>query len=416
MKTRWFPFVAVGLCVVCHAAGAADWPQWRGANRDGKAIGFKAPETWPKELTQKWKFTVGDGVATPALVGDKLFVFTRQDGNEVTRCLDAATGQELWQDKYGAKGASGPASGFAGPRCSPTVVDGKVVTLGVSGMLSCLDAATGKVLWRKDDFRGSVPNFFTSSSPIVVDGLCIAQLGGRNNGAIVAYDLASGDEKWKWTGDNPAYGSPDVMTVAGTKLIVAMTENRIVAVGAADGKLVWETPFAAQRGGYNAASPIVNGQTIIYTGSGRGAKAVQIEKGGDGFVAKELWSNAEKSVMFNTPVLKNGLLYGLTQNNELYCINTKTGATAWTAPAGPSGGGGGGGRGRGGYGSIVDAGSILLALTPGSELIVFEPTDKEYAQKVRIKVASSPTYAHPVVAGNRVFVKDQDSVTLWTIE
>ena len=191
-----------------------------------------------------------------------------------------------------------------------------------------------------------------------------------------------------------------------------------MAVGAADGKLEWETPFAAQRGGYNAASPIVNGQTIIYTGSGRGAKAVQIEKAGDGFVAKELWSNAEKSVMFNTPVLKEGSLYGLTQNNELYCINAKTGATAWTAPAGPSGGGGGsgGGRGRGGYGSIVDAGSILLALTPGSQLIAFQPTNKEYTEAARIKVANTPTYAYPVVARNRVFVKDQDSVTLWTIE
>src|SRR5262249_36560470 len=160
--------------------------------------------------------------------------------------------------------------------------------------------------------------------------------------------------------------------------------------------------------------------------------------GDDGFVAKDVWSNSEKSVGFNTPVLKNGLLYGLTQANELFCLSAKDGQTAWTAqvvpagggrgPGGPSGAGGPGGQGgrggRGGrgmggggaFGSIVDAGSVLLALTPASELIVFQPSDKEYTELARLKVAATPTYAHPVVAGNRIFIKDQDSVTLWTID
>src|SRR6185503_7147255 len=153
--------------------------------------GFTAPKTWPKELTQNWKATVGQADTTPALVGDKLYVFSRQGGEEVTRCLDAATGKEVWSDKYAAQGATGPASGHAGPRSSPTVADGKVVTLGVRGTLSCTEAASGKKLWRKDDFAGAWPQFFTSSSPLVVDGLCIAQLGGRDNGAMVAYDLSS---------------------------------------------------------------------------------------------------------------------------------------------------------------------------------------------------------------------------------
>src|SRR5579871_4142545 len=118
-------------------ATAQDWPQWRGPNRDAHATGFKAPKTWPKELTQKWKVTVGDGVATPALVGDKLYVFARQDNNEILRCLDAGTGKELWQDKYEAAGVNGPDRGFVGPRSSPAVADGKVVTLGVQGTLSC---------------------------------------------------------------------------------------------------------------------------------------------------------------------------------------------------------------------------------------------------------------------------------------
>src|SRR5205823_7433666 len=190
--------------IIASAAWAQDWPQWRGPNRDAKAPDFKAPKTWPKDLTQKWKVIVGDGVATPALLGDKLYVFSRQDGNEITRCLDAATGKEIWQEKYESLGATGPASSFSGPRSSPAVANGKVVTLGVRGVLSCLDAATGKKLWRKDDFQ-SWPRFHPSSSPLIVDALCIAQLGGPDNGAIVAYDLATGDQKWKWTGESPGY-------------------------------------------------------------------------------------------------------------------------------------------------------------------------------------------------------------------
>jgi outer membrane protein assembly factor BamB len=456
------PAIATSLSFNLESFAASEWPQWRGANRDAKAPGFKVPKTWPKEPTQKWKVTVGEGVATPALVNEKLYVFSREDGNEVTRALDAATGKDLWQEKYESLGATGPAQSFSGPRSSPTVADGKVVTVGVRGMISCLDAATGKKLWRKDDFQ-AYPQFHPSSSPIIVNGLCIAQLGGRDNGAIVAYDLATGDEKWKWTGESPGYASPVLMTVGGTKLVIAETDRRIVALNAADGKLAWEMPYAVQGRGYNASTPIVDGQTLIYCGSGRGTKAVKIEKEGDGFVAKELWSSPEKSVQFNTPVLKDGLLYGLTAANELFCLNAKDGKLAWSAsvtkpdpaqppaaaPAGaaPAGGGqappdaagqppqrpeapgepgsrrpggpGGGGRGRGGgggFGSIVDAGPVLFALTPNSELIAFQPGDKAYTEVARLKVAESPTHAHPVISGNRLFIKDKDSVTLWTIE
>lgn len=392
---------------------AADWPQWRGANRDGKAAGFDAPQTWPKELKQKWKVTVGDGVATPALVGDKLYVFSRQEVSEIIRCLDAGSGKELWQEKYETGGASGPASGFSGPRSSPAVADGKVVTLGVRGMLSCEDAATGKKLWRKDDFQ-AWPQFHPSSSPMIVDGLCIAQLGGRENGAIVAYDLGSGEQKWKWTGESPGYSSPALMTVDGSKLIVALTEKKIVAVSAADGKLAWETPFAGQgMGGYNAATPIVEGQTLIYSGAGRGVKAVKIEKASDGYAAKELWSNPEKSVQFNTPVLKNGLLYGMTQRYELFCINAQNGQTAWATEL-PQGAGGGG-RGPA-TASIVDVGSALVILTPNGELAAFEPSDKAYKELARIKVADTATHAQPVLSGHRVFIKDKDSVMLLALE
>ena len=429
--------VFAGLATIISAQ-AQDWPQWRGANRDARAA-FKAPATWPKELKEKWKVTVGDGVATPALVGDRIYVFSRENDNEVIRCLEAATGKEVWQDKYESLGATGPAQSFSGPRSSPTVAEGKVVTLGVRGVLSCLDAASGKVLWRKHDIK-AYPQFHPSSSPMIVDGICIAQLGGREGGVIAAYDLASGDEKWKWSGSSPAYASPTLMTLDGTKLVIAQTDSDTVALNAKDGTLAWKSSGeggqqaegGGQGGGgrgrgggggrdYKAATPIVDGQSIII--AGRGIKAIQLAKEGDKIVVKPLWSNADKSVIFNTPVLKSGVVYGLTGNNELFAVDSKDPQAGWTAPfptgeAAPAAAEGGRGRGRGGggFGSIVDVGSALLALTPGGRLVVFEPNAKELKVLANYKVSDSQTHAHPVASGNRIFIKDQNSVALLTLE
>lgn len=444
----------IGICItttLLYLAAlpvtAQDWPQWRGPNRESKAT-FTPPKAWPKELTAAWKLTVGDGVATPSLVGDKLYVFSRQEGAEVLRCLDAANGKELWAEKYESLGASGPASGFSGPRCSPTLAEGKVVTLGVRGALVCRDAASGKLLWRKEDFPGSLPRFFTSASPIIADGMCIAQVGGGEKGGIVAYDLATGDHKWEWTGSGAAYASPTLLVVGGAKYVVAMTDTQVVAISLASGKTAWETPFVVQGRGYNAASPLVDGQTVIYAGSGRGTTAVKLEKDGEALKATELWKNADASVMFNSPVLSKGLLYGLSARNEVFCLKATDGKTAWTAAlagpnaegesaggpprdgggvaaAGPGGGGpgrggmGGGRGGRGGgmgYGSIVDAGTVMLALTPASQLVAFEPGEKSFTELARIKVSATPTYAYPVVSGKRMFIKDQEAVMLYVVE
>jgi len=393
-------------CVILICAScvfAQDWPQWRGANRDGKVPGFEAPQKWV--LKQRWKTPVGSGDATPALVGDKLYVFTRQGDNEVTTCLEVERGEEQWMDKYAAQAVTGAAARHPGPRSSPAVADGKVVTLGVGGVLSCLDAATGKVVWRKDPFPKVVPQFFTSMSPIIVDGMAIGHLGGQGNGAIIAYDLNTGNEKWRWSGEGPAYASPVLLTVAGTRQLVTLAEKSVVAIGVTDGKLLWQLPFAPARRAYNAATPIIDGQTVIYTGAGRGTKAVKVEKQGDGFATKELWSNPDLAPQYNTPVLRDGLLFGLSNQGNLFCINAKTGRTAWIDDTQ---------RGRGGFGAIVSAGSCLIALSSDSEFIVFEPSDKGFSKVIStgVKLSDTPTYAHPVIAGNRIFIKDQDTVVM----
>lgn len=437
-RSTWMRSLAAGLLLgMIGIASAQDWPQWRGQNRDGKVVGFKAPATWPKELTQKWKTAIGDGVATPALVGDKLFTFSREGNDEIIRCLSAETGKEIWQDKYPAQPATGAAGGFPGPRSSPAVAEGVVCTLGVSGMVSCLDAASGKLLWRNKDYNGSYPRFYTSSSPLIQDGVCVVQVGANGRGGgVVAFDIKSGDKKWEWKGDGPAYGSPVLATIAGEKTVLMPTAGNMAALGVADGKQLWFVGYN-QGDNYNAASPIVTGDTVIYGGLQVGMSAEKLAKKGAEFEGTIVWTNPEHSIGYNSPVLKDGKLYGLSRNNVLFCLDAATGKSAWStalsaaegnaaapAPAAAPGGGfggqgkGGGGRGggRGGYGSVVDAGSALFALSPSGTLVVYEPSATEFKKLASYKVAEGKTYAYPVLAGNRVFIKDGNSVILYTIE
>jgi outer membrane protein assembly factor BamB len=201
-----------------------------------------------------------------------------------------------------------------------------------------------------------------------------------------------------------------------------MTDTKIVALDVADGKLLWAIPYPVPGRGYNVATPIVDGTTLIYSGAGRGVTAVKLEKKDSVLAATELWKNPDNSVMFNSPILKNGLVFGFTTGNEFFCIKMSDGKTAWTAPNSPFGQSpapeptGGRGRSRGGYCSILDAGSVLLALTPGMELIVYQPSEKAYSEVARIKVAETPTYACPILAGNHLFIKDQDSVMLYMLQ
>jgi outer membrane protein assembly factor BamB len=196
------------------------------------------------------------------------------------------------------------------------------------------------------------------------------------------------------------------MTVSGVKQLAGLTENSLVGISVADGKLLWRLPFPAQNMAYNASTVIVDGQTLYYTGNGpgRGTKAARIEKQGDGFTAKELWTN-QLATVFNSPVLKNGFLFGLSNRGNLFCLNAQTGEAAWTDTAS-----------RGNFGAMLDAGSVILALPKNGELIAFKPSDKGYEEAAKIKVADTETYAYPVIAGNRVFVKDKDSVALLTMD
>lgn len=404
-KNTLFLSLVIIILICCSNLYCQDWPQFRGSGRDSKVTGFKVPKAWPAELKQVWKVNVGFGDATPVLLGKKIYLSVRQGSDEVILCLDAETGKEIWRSPYPAGAVTGPATSHPGPRGTPAVSDGKIVTFGVTAILSCLDASTGKVLWRRENPENLIPQFFTGMSPLITGGLCIAHLGTRDKGQVVALDLATGNEKWKLEGDGPSYASPSIMTVDKQKLVVVQTEKNLIALSLSDGKLLWQVSAPVQQRFYNCTSPYINGQIIYYTGQGTGTKAIQVSRENDKFITKELWSNSEIGAKWNTPILKDGFLYGFTDQKRIYCINASTGKTAWYDNTVNSD-----------FSTIVDCGQVIAGLTSTGNLIVMKPDPAAYTEVAKYKVSDTPVYAFPVIAGNVIYVKDSETLMMYRLE
>jgi outer membrane protein assembly factor BamB len=382
-----------------------DWPQFRGIGRDSKVTGFKAPAVWPSELTQLWKVKVGTGDATPVLAGKKIYLHTRQEGDEVILCLNAITGKKLWDNKYPVAPATGPAGSHPGPRSTPAVAEGKIVSFGISGILSCLNAGSGKLLWRKENPANAIPQFYTGMSPLISGGICIVHVGTKDKGEVLALDLKTGAEKWKWTGEGPAYASPSIMIIDGRKHIIVQTEKNLMSLDFITGKLLWQIPTPVQQRFYNCVSPYIDGNKIYLSGQGTGTKAFEVTKQGDQFVTRELWSTTEIGAKWNTPVLKSGFLYGFTDQRRIYCLNANTGQTAWIDNTTNSD-----------FATILDCGQLIIGLPSTGNLIVFKPDPKAYNEVAKYKVSETAVYAFPVIAGNTIYVKDAESLTLYKIK
>jgi outer membrane protein assembly factor BamB len=189
------------------------------------------------------------------------------------------------------------------------------------------------------------------------------------------------------------------MTIEGKKLLIVITEKNIMALGLADGKQLWQIATPVQQRFYNCVSPYIDGQTIYLTGQGTGMKAIKVEKSGTDYVTKELWSTTEASAKWNTPILKDGFLYGFTDQKRIYCVNAATGQTAWTDNVVNSD-----------FSTIVDCGSVIIGLTSTDNLLVLKPDSKAYSEVVKYKVADTPIYGYTVISGNSIYIKDAETL------
>jgi len=401
--------VAAGWTVASSAQqrASADWPQWRGPNRDGSAPSFTAPKAWPDALTQRWKVEIGIGYASPVLIGNRVYMFTRQADDEYVTALDATTGKQVWQSHYAAPYTLVRAAlpHGLGPKSTPAFADGRLFTLGISGILSAYDAATGKLLWQKPA-PAEGPTFSTSQSPIVDRGLLIVHVGGNKEGGLTAFDPATGNQRWRWSGDGPGYGSPIVAVIGGTRQVITPTYQNLVGVSAETGELLWKRPLKA-RSDVNAITPLVSGDMIITSAVEQGVIAVKVTKQGTGWVAEDAWKNDEASFQLANAAIVRDALFGLSSvgSGTYIIMDTKTGKILFNGTPRAAN-----------NAAIQKAGDLLIVLENDGELLVADGTKTSSFDAIKkYKVSESQTWSAPAISGNRLFVKDETSVALWTL-
>jgi outer membrane protein assembly factor BamB len=405
MKKNLSFFICYLLLLPAQAQSpAAAWPQWRGPARDGVASAFSVPTTWPAQLTKKWQTTVGDGHSSPVIAGNRVVVHTRQGTREIVAAHDLDSGKQLWQQGVEAPYTVNPAARAhgPGPKSTPAIGGGRVFTLGISGIFSAHDLATGKLLWRKNA-PPTPPLYGTAASPMVDGTSVIAFLGGENAGALTAMDAATGTVKWEWKGDGPGYSSPVIATLAGTRQVIVQSQTKLVGVNAADGRLLWETPIKTPFD-QNSVTPVVVNDLVIYAGLENPTIALRVSAGKSWTVAPA-WRNEDVSMYMSSPAATGNTLFGLSNKNrgQFFAIEAAAGRTLWTT------------KGREAENaSIVRAGEYLLLATTNSELIVARANAARYEEVKRYSVADSATWAHPAFAGRTIIVKDVNSLTAWT--
>ena len=382
---------------------ADDWPQFLGPRRDGVSAETGAKpwgQAGPKVV---WSRDVGSGYAGPVVAGARLVVFHRVGDEEIVECLNAADAKPLWKYGYPTAFADDFRKGN-GPRATPTIAGGKVVTYGADGWLHAFELTTGKKLWGRDLVRAfNVPESFfgVGSSPLVVGDRVLVNVGGKDAG-IVAFELDSGKELWKATSDGASYSSPTLTLLDGAPHAVFFTRSGVVIVDVQTGELRLQMRWRARiDASVNAATPLILGDTAFFSTSyDTGALMLKLRKDG----ADKLWDSDEvMSNHYNTSIHKGGHLYGFHGRQEagasFRCVELKTQKVCWDRP-------------RFGCGSMILAGDKLIVLTESGELLLVEATPQAYRELARAQVfPSGPCRAQIALANGRLCARDQKKLS-----
>lgn len=386
--------LTLALCLTAGVVAAADWPQFRGPNRDGispePAVLKSWPASGPKVL---WKAPLGEGYSQVVSAKGRLYTLAQQGEDQVAVAFDGATGKQLWRSRIDREYNDGQGDG---PRSTPTVDGELVYALSAHGKLAALRTGNGQVAWQHDlraEYGANPPQWGVSTSPLVEGNLLIVNVGGSGNKSIVAFDKTNGKPVWTSQGDGAGYSAPIAITVRGVRQVIVFTADAILSISPKDGRLFWRSGWKTDYD-VNAATPIflAPDKLFVSSGYGTGSALLQINRSN----VTEVWRSRGMKNQFSSSVLHDGVLYGF-DDATFKAIDAATGKERWKQ--------------RGfGHGSLILAGGHLIVLSDRGKLALVQATPEAYRELGNAQVLEGKCWTSPSLADGRLYVRNEEQL------
>jgi outer membrane protein assembly factor BamB len=385
-------------------AGEFDYPQFLGPNRNATISGIGLARDWqsrpPEEI---WRRPVGEAWSGFAVVGDWAVTQEQHGPEERVVAYDLETGEIRWQ--HGDRTRYETTIAGIGPRATPTIVAGRVYTVGATGILNALELETGELLWSHqvlEEHGAPNKNWGKSCSPLVVDDLVVVSVGAPAGKSLVAYRRDSGELAWTGGSDRSSYSSPLVATLAGVRQIVIVNKKSVVGHALESGRVLWSQPWLMEQP--SVAQPLSLGQDrlLVSAGYGMGSKLFGLASGEDGGLAATLlWESPRLKSKFANFVFHRGYVYGL-DDGVLVCLDPETGERCWK-------------RGRYGHGQVILADDLLIVQSERGEIVLVEPNPEELRELGRFTAFQRKTWNPPTLVGPYLLVRNDQEAALFEL-
>ena len=375
-----------------------DYPAFLGGEYWAEVEGVELDPEWsvrpPKPL---WRQPIGAGWSGFAIVGDYAITQEQRGESELVVCYEARTGNVVWThaDKARWDPGGGGALGGVGPRATPTVHDARVYTHGATGIVNCLDAATGELLWSHDTLEEyGVENVLwgKAGSPLIVDDKVVISVGGAEKNSLVAFAQHDGKQAWAAGSRRSSYATPVLAELHGVRQILTVDEDAVTGRRADSGQFLWEYPWLGKSDGNASTSqsvPVGENRVLLTKGYGAPAELIEVSHNdGAKWAAEQVWKRPVLRTKMGNVVVRDGFAYGI-DDIDLECVEIATGQRQWKKRRRPAFG----------HGQIILVGDVILVLSESGELVLVEASPKKFNELASLQAIEGVTWNNPAIAG-----------------
>jgi len=380
-----------------------DWPGFRGPQRDGSVTDPAAKFDWSAAPQELWRHPVGAGWGSFSVVGSLTFTQEQRGESEDVVCYEAETGKQVWVHHEAVK-FDEPMAG-PGPRATPTIHDSKLYSLGATGLLNCLDALTGKPIWRREilkDANAKNIDWAMAGSPLIVGDAVIVNPGGKDGWGVVAYHRLTGEKLWSGGNDQASYAAPKFATLLETQQVLIFDGIGLAGHSLVDGKPLWKLEWS-NGPKVNAIEPAVIDDQSLLIGSGydRGGALVKLARDGEQWKVSTAWTVKQFRLKFNAPIVRDGFAYGLDER-VMVCLDLRDGKVKWR-------------NGRYGYGQILRVGDEIVVLSEEGSVAIVKASPERFEEVLKFPAITGKTWNHPVVCRDLLLVRNGEEAACFRL-